>query len=59
MLAMPFTWSITNGIGAGFVVYTLIKLFTGQAARVHWLMYVASAVFVVYFALPVIEGAMR
>jgi AGZA family xanthine/uracil permease-like MFS transporter len=59
MLAMPFTWSITNGIGAGFVVFTLIKLLTGQAARVHWMMYLTAAVFVVYFALPVIETALR
>ena len=59
MLAMPFTWSITNGIGAGFVVYTAIKLLGGHPGRVHWMMYLASGVFVVYFALPLIEAALR
>ena len=55
MLVMPFTWSITNGIGAGFVTYVAIKLLSGRAARVHWMLYVATAAFVVYFLLPVIE----
>jgi AGZA family xanthine/uracil permease-like MFS transporter len=53
MLVMPFTWSITNGIGAGFVTYTAVKVLGGR--RVHWLMVLASAAFVVYFALPLLE----
>jgi adenine/guanine/hypoxanthine permease len=59
MLAMPFTWSITNGIGAGFVTYSAIKLLNGKARQVHWMVYVASAAFVVYFGLPFIERAAR
>ncbi|MEK7715675.1 MAG: NCS2 family permease, partial [candidate division NC10 bacterium] len=59
MLLMPFTWSITNGIGAGFVTWTAIKLLNGKAGRVHWMVYAASAAFAVYFALPVIEKALR
>jgi AGZA family xanthine/uracil permease-like MFS transporter len=58
MLAMPFTWSITNGIGAGFVVYTALQVLGGKGARVHWMMYLASVAFVVYFALPLIEQAL-
>ncbi len=57
MLAMPFTWSITNGIGAGFVTYTALKVLSGKRGRVHWMMYVASAAFIVYFTLPLIERA--
>ncbi len=56
MLAMPFTWSITNGIGAGFVTFTVIKLFAGKAGQVHWMMYLVSGAFVVYFALPLLVG---
>jgi AGZA family xanthine/uracil permease-like MFS transporter len=59
MLVMPFTWSITNGIGAGFVTWTAIKVLNGQGARVHWMVYTAAAVFVVYFALPALERALR
>jgi AGZA family xanthine/uracil permease-like MFS transporter len=56
MLVMPFTWSITNGIGAGFVTYSAIALLTGR--RAHWMVYAASAAFLVYFALPLIERAL-
>ncbi len=59
MLAMPFTWSITNGIGAGFVTWTAIKVLGGQGRRVPWMVYAATAAFVVYFALPVTETHFR
>jgi AGZA family xanthine/uracil permease-like MFS transporter len=59
MLAMPFTWSITNGIGAGFITYAAIKLLGGKGRDVHWMVYLASAAFVLYFALAVIEKAAR
>jgi AGZA family xanthine/uracil permease-like MFS transporter len=59
MLAMPFTWSITNGIGAGFVTYVAIKLLNGRGGQVHWMLYLASAAFLLYFALPGIEQALR
>jgi len=51
IVLMPFTYSITNGIGAGFVAYCIIKIFTGKAREVNWLMWVTSAAFVVYFAI--------
>jgi AGZA family xanthine/uracil permease-like MFS transporter len=59
MLAMPFTWSITNGIGAGFVTWTAIKVLGGRGRQVHGMVYLASAAFVVYFVLPLIERAAR
>ena len=58
MLVMPFTWSITNGIGSGFIVYTVVKVLSGKAARVHAMVYAASAAFVVYFLLPLVERAL-
>ena len=57
MLVMPFTWSITNGIGAGFVIFAVIKVVSGQVRRVHWMVYAACAAFIVYFALPLLERA--
>jgi AGZA family xanthine/uracil permease-like MFS transporter len=54
---MPFTYSITNGIGAGFVTYCLIKLVNGKAREVHPLMWVLALAFVVYFAYDPIEQA--
>lgn len=52
---MPFTYSITNGIGAGFVAFVLIKTVLGKAKEVHWLMWGTSALFLVYFAINPIE----
>ena len=51
MVVMPFTYSITNGIGAGFVSYVFIKLSRGKAAEVRPMMYLAAAAFVVYFGI--------
>jgi adenine/guanine/hypoxanthine permease len=49
MVMMPLTYNITNGIGAGFVMWTVIKLFRGKLSEIHPVMYVISAAFVVYF----------
>jgi adenine/guanine/hypoxanthine permease len=59
MLVMPFTWSITNGIGAGFVTYSALKLCNGRTREVHWMVHAAAAAFVLYFALPLLERALR
>jgi AGZA family xanthine/uracil permease-like MFS transporter len=59
MLTMPFTWSITNGIGAGFITYVVIQVVTGRARRVHWMLYLASVAFVVYFCVPLLERFAR
>jgi AGZA family xanthine/uracil permease-like MFS transporter len=52
---MPFTYSITNGIGAGFVSWLVIKIFTGKAREVSWLMWVISIAYIVYFAIYPIQ----
>ena len=49
IIVMPFTFSITNGVAAGFLSYTIIALVRGRFRDVHWLMYLVSAVFVWYF----------
>jgi adenine/guanine/hypoxanthine permease len=51
IVLMPFTYSITNGIGAGFVAYVFIKLARGKAAQVHPMMYIASVAFLIYFGI--------
>jgi adenine/guanine/hypoxanthine permease len=52
---MPFTYSITNGIGAGFIAYVVIKTVLGKARDVHWLLWGTAALFVVYFAIDPVE----
>jgi AGZA family xanthine/uracil permease-like MFS transporter len=52
MVIMPFTYSITNGIGAGFIAYVFIKYVRGKGAQVHGMLLTTALAFVVYFALP-------
>ncbi|MBI4736973.1 MAG: NCS2 family permease [candidate division NC10 bacterium] len=52
LVVMPFTYSITNGIGAGFVTYAFIKLIRGKAHELHAMMLGTAVAFVIYFALP-------
>ena len=49
--AMPFTYSISEGIMFGIISYTVINLLAGRRSRVHWIMYVLTAVFVAKYAL--------
>lgn len=46
---MPFTYSITNGVGASFIVSTAIRVMQGKFRDVHPLMYVVTAGFLFYF----------
>lgn len=55
MALMPFTYSISVGIGAGFITYVLIKLAKGKAAQVHPLMWGVCAMFVIFFAIEPIK----
>ncbi len=58
MVLMPFTYSITNGIGAGFVSYAVIRTAQGRARELHWLFWVVTAAFAVYFAIIPIQEAL-
>jgi AGZA family xanthine/uracil permease-like MFS transporter len=49
IVMMPFTYSITNGVGAGFLAYVAIKLLQGKIREVHPLLYVVAGVFAWYF----------
>ncbi|QDY77430.1 NCS2 family permease [Streptomyces qinzhouensis] len=52
MVMMPFTYSITNGIGIGFITFSVLRLASGRGREVPAAMYVVSAVFVFYYAMP-------
>ncbi|MCW2937611.1 MAG: Xanthine/uracil/vitamin permease [Actinomycetia bacterium] len=54
IVVMPFSYSITNGVGAGVITYTLIKTAHGRAKEAGWLLWIISAVFVVYFGLSIV-----
>jgi AGZA family xanthine/uracil permease-like MFS transporter len=51
MVLMPFTYSITNGVGAGFISYVVLRVAVGRGRDVHPLMWGVSVAFAVYFAV--------
>lgn len=40
IIMMPFTYSIANDVAAGIIFYTILKVLTGKAKKVHWMMYI-------------------
>lgn len=58
IVTMPLTYSIANGIGVGFISFALLSLFAGKAKDIHWIMWLISALFVVYFAQGPIMAAL-
>ncbi|MHA7190168.1 NCS2 family permease [Arthrobacter sp. MDT2-16] len=52
---MPFTYSIANGLGAGFIAFVLIRAIQGRGREVHPLMWAVAAAFVVFFGIGPIE----
>jgi adenine/guanine/hypoxanthine permease len=55
IMVMPFSYSITNGIGFGFIAYVVIRMAQGEWRRVHPLMYVAAGGFTLYFLIPLLQ----
>ena len=49
IIMMPFTYSIANGVAAGIIFYTLLKVLTGKAKNVHWMMYLLFVLVVVRY----------
>jgi len=59
IVLMPFAYSITVGIGAGFISYVAIKAAKRRFAEIHPLMWVIAALFVLYFTLDPIRALLR
>jgi len=55
IVTMPLTYSIANGIGAGFIAWAVINTLAGRGRKVHWLLWVVAAGFAIYFARGPIE----
>ncbi|MER2136499.1 MAG: NCS2 family permease, partial [Arthrobacter sp.] len=58
IVLMPFTYSIANGLGAGFVSYVIIRTVQGRAKEVHPVMWIVAAAFAVFFCVGPIEAAL-
>ncbi len=56
MILMPFTYSITTGMGAGFISFVVLKVAAGKVKQVHPLMWGTAILFVAYFVLGPIKS---
>jgi AGZA family xanthine/uracil permease-like MFS transporter len=56
IVLMPFTYSISNGIGAGVISYVVLKLARGKAREVHPLLYGVAVLFALHFLRGPIES---
>ncbi|MGF1425227.1 NCS2 family permease [Kitasatospora sp. LaBMicrA B282] len=52
MVLMPFSYSITNGIGMGFITFCVLRVATGRAKSVPVALYLVAAVFAFYYMMP-------
>jgi adenine/guanine/hypoxanthine permease len=55
IVLMPFTFSITNGIGAGFIAYVVLKAARGKWRDPGLLLWIIALLFLVYFAIDPVE----
>ena len=55
IMIMPFTFSITDGIGMGFIAFAVVRAAQGRARDVHPFMWIATAAFLLYFLVPFLQ----
>jgi len=47
---IPFTFSITDGIAFGFIAYVVLSVIAGRYRKLHWLMVLFTALFIIRYA---------
>ncbi len=50
-VVMPFSYSISNGIAAGFIFYVVLKVCKGKFKEVHPIMYIVTILFIANFVI--------
>ena len=50
VVTMPFSYSIANGIGIGFIAWVVLRSATGKAHEISPLLWIVAGGFLVYFA---------
>jgi AGZA family xanthine/uracil permease-like MFS transporter len=56
LIVMPLTFTITTGIAAGFITYVFLKTVRGKAREIHPLLWLVTIGFVIFFAVPWLQG---
>jgi AGZA family xanthine/uracil permease-like MFS transporter len=55
IMLMPFSFSITDGIAAGFIVFVVVRIAQRRWTHVHPFMYLFAALFALYFLVPLLQ----
>jgi len=55
IMVMPFSFSIADGIGFGFIAFSVVRAAQGRWREVHPFMWLASALFALYFLVPFLQ----
>ena len=50
-VVMPFAYSISSGISAGFIFYVLVRICKGKAKEVHPIMYIVTGLFIINYVV--------
>ena len=58
IVLMPFSYSISVGIGAGFVAYVVVKIARRKAREIHPLLWIVAGLFVLYFCITPVKTAL-
>ncbi len=51
VIGMPLTYSISDGIALGFILYPITMIATGRGKKVHPLMYVLAVIFIIFLVI--------
>jgi AGZA family xanthine/uracil permease-like MFS transporter len=55
VVGMPFFYSITDGIAFGFISYIVVMIAKGKAKKVHPLMYIIVALFILMYVITALQ----
>ena len=55
IIFMPLAFSITDGIGMGFLAFVVVRAAQGRMKDVHPFMWLASSAFLLYFLVPILQ----
>ena len=55
IIFMPLAFSITDGIGMGFIAFVVARAAQGRSKDVHPFMWLASSAFLLYFLVPLLQ----
>ncbi|HEX4930457.1 MAG TPA: NCS2 family permease [Gaiellaceae bacterium] len=55
IIFMPLAFSITDGIGMGFLAFVIVRVAQGRMKDVHPFMWLASSAFLLYFLVPILQ----